>query len=267
LQVLLQIENYIVQNGPKSKVDDDWVWEIANLIRWLSQTFKEKFKIEKFLFGEIFTAYHSNSPEFILSLMEELGYDKDDNNGDDKDSNSGFDSTSESSSALASPLATPHKSPFKNSSQATNSVLKANASVSSQHTIATSICNNLTNHSYLREDSSSNCSYTFVGGITSLFEDYSQTNFSSQLNATCSNNNNNNNSLFNDSNENDNDNNLTLANDNTDILLNELNKKKTVNRFTDYSSNMRSIVVQRKRVRIILAFLVSVFYLVKFFLI
>ena len=249
--MLLQIENYIVQNGSKSKVDDDWVWEIANLIRWLSQTFKEKFKIEKFLFGEIFTTYHSNSPEFILSLMEELGYDKDDNNGDDKDSNSGFDSTSDSST-LASPLATPHKSPFKNGSQTTNSILKKNAaSVSSQLTIGTSICNNLTNHSYLREDSSSNCSYTFVGGITSLFEDYSQTNFSTngnQLNATCSNNNNNNNSLFNDSNENDNDNNLTLANDTTDILLNELNKKKTVNRFTDYSSNMRSIVVQRKRV-------------------
>jgi hypothetical protein len=84
----LQIENYITQNSSngiassttKLKLDDDWIWEIANSIRWLSQTFREKFKIERFLFGEIYANYFMSGGEFILSLMEELGYDKDENN-------------------------------------------------------------------------------------------------------------------------------------------------------------------------------------------
>lgn len=80
MQILLQIEN-LVNN--QSKIDDDCVWEIANSIRWLNQIFKDKFKIEKFLFGEIYANYYHLASEFILDLMEELGYDKDDNNSGD----------------------------------------------------------------------------------------------------------------------------------------------------------------------------------------
>lgn len=76
LQVLLQIENYIILNqsvnSAKIKVDDDWVWDIANQIRWLKQKFKD-FKIERFLFGEIYANYYLTASDFICSLMEELG--------------------------------------------------------------------------------------------------------------------------------------------------------------------------------------------------
>jgi hypothetical protein len=57
-------------------VNEDDIWEIANSIRWLNQTFKDTFKIEKFIFGEIYPSYFTNFPEFMTSLMEELGYDK-----------------------------------------------------------------------------------------------------------------------------------------------------------------------------------------------
>ncbi len=74
MQVMLQIENYIFSNGSggRVKVDDDWVWDIANSIRWIKQKFKD-FKIERFLFGEIYANYSLNAAEFISSLMEELG--------------------------------------------------------------------------------------------------------------------------------------------------------------------------------------------------
>ncbi len=57
--------------------DEDGIWEIANSIRWLNHTFKDKFKIEKFIFGEIYSMYYATAPDFIIGLMEELGYDKD----------------------------------------------------------------------------------------------------------------------------------------------------------------------------------------------
>ncbi len=80
MQVLLQIEFYIASNtiDYKVRVDEDHVWEIANMIRWLNQTFKEKFKIDKFVFGEIFSTYSAIASDFIFALMEEMGYDKDD---------------------------------------------------------------------------------------------------------------------------------------------------------------------------------------------
>jgi hypothetical protein len=84
MQILLKIEDLVqtlTVNNIKT-VDDDDVWEIANLIRWLNQLFKEKFKIERFLFGEIYPNYYLNSPEFVVSLMEELGYDKSQNDDD-----------------------------------------------------------------------------------------------------------------------------------------------------------------------------------------
>ena len=102
LQVMLQIESYVLayhrcggggaassaaslNKSSKFVVDDDWVWEIANQIRWLSQTFRDKFKIDKFVFGEIYAGFHAAAPEFVLNLMEELGYDKEDLHGDDDD--------------------------------------------------------------------------------------------------------------------------------------------------------------------------------------
>lgn len=100
LQIALQLENYIAVNTPKGltstsaaasmvRVDDDFVWELANLVRWLSQVFKQRFKIEKFLFGEIYAAYHGGvATELVQSLMEELGYDKDDDDDSDAESES-----------------------------------------------------------------------------------------------------------------------------------------------------------------------------------
>ena len=84
MQVFLQIEAYCLVNADSSsatpakvRVDEDGVWEIGNSIRALNQTFRDKFKIEKFLFGEIYPSYGQAAPEFVASLMEELGYDKD----------------------------------------------------------------------------------------------------------------------------------------------------------------------------------------------
>jgi hypothetical protein len=89
MQILLQIESLLLK---PNELDDDCIWEIANTMRWLNQKFKDKFKIERFLFGEIYTNYCQTSPEFIFSLMEELGYDKDNDNdttsNDDQSSNS-----------------------------------------------------------------------------------------------------------------------------------------------------------------------------------
>ncbi len=208
LQVLLQIELYILANATKTKVDDDWVWEIANSIRWLSQHFKEKFKIEKFLFGEIYATYHPILPDFIISLMEELGYDKEDNN--DTDDNAAQSSLNSSSiaSASGSPLATPVKeSPLKSSQPS----LPTNTSVT---VFATSFISQYSN-------------LTFTGGISSLFEDLSsQTIQNSQTaNANAS-------SIFNDSNENDDNNNTTITNNHShetggDDILDEFRKKKT----------------------------------------
>lgn len=90
LQIGLHMENYIICNQVASgsiKVDDDFVWEMANSIRWLSQTFKQRFKIEKFLFGDVYAAYHGGAAlELVQALMEELGYDKDDEDDDENDS-------------------------------------------------------------------------------------------------------------------------------------------------------------------------------------
>jgi hypothetical protein len=195
-------------NVNKTKVDDDWVWEIANSIRWLSQHFKEKFKIEKFLFGEIYATYHPILPDFIISLMEELGYDKEDNNDTDDNGAQSSLNSSAPASASGSPLATPVKpSPFKGSQPplAANNISSFAASFTSQYS------NNL----------------TFTGGISSLFEDLSsqtiQNSQTTNVNAS---------SIFNDSNENDDNHNTTLTNNQSnenisDDVLDEFKKKKT----------------------------------------
>lgn len=84
------------------RVDEDFVWELANSVRWLSQTFKQRFKIEKFLFGEIYAGYHDSTAasELVQSLMEELGYDKAD---DDDDSDAESESPNKSANNNAEP--------------------------------------------------------------------------------------------------------------------------------------------------------------------
>ena len=167
-------------------MDDDWVWEIANLIRWLKQTFKD-FKIERFLFGEIYSNYFLNASEFILSLMEELGYDKEENLND---------SSSSSSPKKPSPNSTPLKqtSTYFNSQQ-------MNDSLNEQKSISF----HSSSLQLLREDS--NSSYTFVGGVNSLFEEECPDEVDSKEHDELSNSHN--------------------KDENKDDLLNEFEKKKT----------------------------------------
>lgn len=228
IQILLQIENYIISNNSpisnKVKVDEDWVWEIANSTRWLKQIFKD-FKIEKFLFGEIYANYFQTASEFILSLMEELGYDKDDH-------------ANESSS----------NSPLKNSLTKLNDSNneQKNLTWTEKETLLTSnsskILSQLTHSnsnpalSYLREDSNSN--YSFTGGVNSLFED--------EFPERSNNNNNDSDQIEHD----DLSQNVNLTND-SDKSLDDLKKKKNSTRFSDFSqSSVRSIVVQRKQMRL-----------------
>ncbi|RNA00997.1 hypothetical protein BpHYR1_043718 [Brachionus plicatilis] len=90
IQVLLVLEEYINTNiiSHKLPIDEDFVWEVAN----------------SFLFGEIYPSFFSIAPELILSLMEELGYDKEENL--DESCNS-----SNPASASNSLVVTPNKSP------------------------------------------------------------------------------------------------------------------------------------------------------------
>lgn len=151
MQILLQIENYIASNANKTKVDEDWVWEIANSIRWLKQAFKD-FKIEKFLFGEIYANYFQNASDFIVSLMEELGYDKEDN-------------------ANESTSTTPSESPCKKYLNDSNGEQKEPINANITRLLTHSASNPTL--SYLREDSNSN--FSFTGGVNSLFEDEDRT--------------------------------------------------------------------------------------------
>ena len=210
---MIQLELYLVTNANKTKVDDDWVWEIANSIRWLSQNYKEKFKIEKFIFGEIYETYNPLLSDLFQSLKEELGYDNDENTDTDDNAQSSSLCSSAPTSPTSSPLATPVKpSPLKNGQSSLVSSIVTNSS--SQHISSTT---------------KNDTSLTFTGGINSLFEDFtsqSQSVFNqgSSINAS---------SIFNDSNENDDNNNTTLTNthatneNNSDDLLDEFKKKKT----------------------------------------
>ena len=83
---------------------------MANSIKWLSRTFKQRFKIEKFLFGEIYNAYHMGATnEMVKAIMEELGYDKDDENKSDSDSEADGDEDKENDAAkkAKSPVTSP----------------------------------------------------------------------------------------------------------------------------------------------------------------
>ncbi len=160
LQVLLQIENYIIANvsatSGKVKVDDDWVWDIANSIRWLKQKFKD-FKIERFLFGEIYASYFTQAPDFISSLMEELGYDKEDN---------GAESSSDTESPKKSPLravASQSEPSDANKPKMVSSSAKFLSQLSSEPGSGVKLS------SLLQEDSNSN--FSVFGGVNSLFEE------------------------------------------------------------------------------------------------
>jgi hypothetical protein len=128
MQILLQVENLIL--NATTKIDDDCVWEVANSIRWLNQTFKEKFKIEKFLFGEIYSNYYQMSPEFILNLMEELGYDKEDNNNNNNaaDTSSEISDTTTTTTNNNTTIANGNKRNSLNNSKDDDSIL-SNSSI------------------------------------------------------------------------------------------------------------------------------------------
>lgn len=119
-------------NKTTLRLDEDGIWEIANWIRFLSQTFKERFKIEKFLFGEVYATYASStsslaitsSQELMSSLMEELGYDKEDKENDDLNAscNSKNASMLNSSNLEADNAADPNTSANTTSSALTTSI-------------------------------------------------------------------------------------------------------------------------------------------------
>lgn len=174
IQVLLQIENYIVSNtstsSSKVKVDEDWIWDIANTIRWLKQTFKD-FKIEKFLFGEIYANYFQSATDFILNLMEELGYDKDDNTNNNNESNS----NSSNSSPTKNNSSTQHLNDSNNEQTKQTNLSQITTNTTIPLSMSSKLLSQLTHSnsntalSFLREDSNSN--YSFTGGVNSLFED------------------------------------------------------------------------------------------------
>jgi hypothetical protein len=126
LQILLQMEDYLAANtvpGGRVRLDEDFVWDVANSIRWLSQTFKEKFKIEKFLFGELYAAYNGQAGEIISSLMEELGYDIESHAG--APTNAPDEATTTTNSTAASPASSKTISPAKIASQTTTTTVRS----------------------------------------------------------------------------------------------------------------------------------------------
>ncbi len=154
------------------------MWDIANSIRWLKQKFKD-FKIEKFLFGEIYANYFLNASDFILSLMEELGYDKEDNGNE---SNGSSSSSAESSPANSPTKKSPQKAAHFSQQQqkqlniSSESLKQKNSnkpfiSSSSAKFLSQLSNSNSQTTNQNRDDSNSNCSYTFTGGVNSLFED------------------------------------------------------------------------------------------------
>lgn len=194
----------------KVKVDEDFVWELANSIRWLSQAFKHTFKIEKFLFGEIYATYNGQAPEFILALLEELGYDQEENPYNEKQLRQA--SSDESSSSL-SPTKTLASSQYQTSNGSTITQISTQTTIKTKLTTTQNRSFESTTKSTTiyeavkdtnqsgnneaamqtpvkriplldlglyrdREDSNSSCSFsaTVVGRVSSLFEDFSESN-------------------------------------------------------------------------------------------
>lgn len=225
LQVLLQIENYIVANqspnSNKVRVDDDAVWDIANSIRWVKQKFKD-FKIERFLFGEIYANYYLNSPDFIASLMEELGYDQEDN-------------ANESSSDIESPKKSPSKvlGSQQQLTESNDKLKSVSSSAKFLSQLSQTQASNIQLSSILKEDS--NSSFSLIGGVNSLFEEEEGGNTNDVA----------------DQNENDDTNNNQNNVEKGDIL-DQFMKKKTGRKSVCQNSTInRSIVIQKtKRTRL-----------------
>ena len=80
----MRLENYLISADEKTSeeieesIDGDFVWELANSIRCLAQTVKDRFKIERFLRDELCPTYKSKAPRLVKALLEELGYTKED---------------------------------------------------------------------------------------------------------------------------------------------------------------------------------------------
>lgn len=167
LQILLQIELYLIENlnvqTNKVRIDDDWIWEIANVMRWLSQVFKDKFKIEKYLFSEIYANYFAVAPEFILNLMEELGYDKEDQLSTQQPQQT---QSPKASSQTTSPIGSTASSNKQQRTSLTSSE-QTNTEKHQQHQV---------NHSFSSNNDSMVSNYTVLFGVDSLFEEENDRN-------------------------------------------------------------------------------------------
>jgi hypothetical protein len=191
----------------KVKVDEDFVWELANSIRWLSQTFKHTFKIERFLFGEIYANYHDQAPEFILALLEELGHDQEENPYNEKQlrqassdeslsptksqassqyqtSNGSTITQISTQTTIKTKLTTTQNRSFESTTKSTTTyetVKYTNQSGNNEAAMQTPVKRIPLLDLGLyrdRDDSNSSCSFSasVVGRVSSLFEDFSESN-------------------------------------------------------------------------------------------
>lgn len=76
LQITLRLESYIASHDDyhETSVDGDFIWELADSIRWLARVGKERFKLERFLYDELCPVYESRAPLLMRNLLEELGF-------------------------------------------------------------------------------------------------------------------------------------------------------------------------------------------------
>jgi len=179
LQIILQIENYLsnTQTGRTGRVDEDCVWEIANSFRMLSQMFRERFKIERFLFTEIYANYHTpSSSEFILSLMEELGYDKEDQLSQ-LNNNNNNNNTNQTDSA--------NQSMQQQNDSTHNATLTTTSNKNEPSPFKTPISTPLKSQNNQLNASVGNLAmsrpFQLVGSLNNLFEEFGEKTSSSQL--------------------------------------------------------------------------------------
>jgi hypothetical protein len=161
--------------GRTGRVDEDCVWEIANSFRMLSQMFRERFKIERFLFTEIYANFHTlQSSEFILSLMEELGYDKEEqlsqliNNNNSNNANQ-TDSANQAIAQQNESVSNTMLTTAKNMNEASPFKTPVSTPLKSQHNQLNPSISNL------------GLSRQLVGSLNNLFEEFGEKSSSSQL--------------------------------------------------------------------------------------
>jgi hypothetical protein len=251
IQVLLKIENYILSNtiGSRVRVDDDCVWEIANSVRWISQTFKEKFKIEKFLFGDIYAAYFAQASDFIQSLMEELGYDKDEksSSSDEEEYDENGDKTLKNSKNNRRPSITSPTNILFNMKSPLGNLNSSKDAIKSPPNVPPVIFtldsgNSTSNLMTASQSEELSCSHSYpfptntIIRVNSLFEDFDNTNDAAHASNSTTAGNANRDELNDSSNTNDfvggsQTESQSLSNyyqnDDSDDILNEFKKKKT----------------------------------------